>query len=130
MTAAALSLASQTPPRPISPEGVDIQWHAISPDGTRVAAYGPDQVITLYPVTPGPAVRTSLPLNDEPIDWTADGKSLYVFRRGEVPARIYRANVTTGQKTLWREIQPALLVVHAASLNPRSKGCHYVVEEE
>jgi L-aspartate oxidase len=26
-------------------------------------------------------------------------------------------------------IQTALLVVHAASLNPRSKGCHYVVEE-
>lgn len=26
-------------------------------------------------------------------------------------------------------IQTALLVVHAASLNPRSRGCHYVVEE-
>lgn len=26
-------------------------------------------------------------------------------------------------------IQTALLVVHAASLNPRSKGCHFVVEE-
>ena len=26
-------------------------------------------------------------------------------------------------------IQTALLIVHAASLNPRSKGCHYVVEE-
>ncbi|HVS51771.1 MAG TPA: FAD-dependent oxidoreductase [Opitutaceae bacterium] len=27
-------------------------------------------------------------------------------------------------------IQTALLVVHAASLNPRSRGCHYVVDEE
>ncbi|MBI5689035.1 MAG: FAD-binding protein [Verrucomicrobia bacterium] len=27
-------------------------------------------------------------------------------------------------------VQTALLVVHAASLNPRSKGCHYVTEEE
>ena len=27
-------------------------------------------------------------------------------------------------------IQTALLVVHAASLNPQSKGCHYVVEED
>lgn len=27
-------------------------------------------------------------------------------------------------------IQTALLVVHAASLNPRSKGCHYVVQQE
>ncbi len=27
-------------------------------------------------------------------------------------------------------IQTALLIVHAASLNPRSKGCHFVVEED
>jgi L-aspartate oxidase len=27
-------------------------------------------------------------------------------------------------------VQTALLVVHAASLNPRSKGCHFVTEEE
>jgi L-aspartate oxidase len=27
-------------------------------------------------------------------------------------------------------VQTALLIVHAASLNPRSRGCHYVVEEE
>jgi L-aspartate oxidase len=26
-------------------------------------------------------------------------------------------------------VQTALLVVHAASLNPRSRGCHYLVEE-
>jgi L-aspartate oxidase len=27
-------------------------------------------------------------------------------------------------------VQTALLVVHAASLNPRSKGCHFITEEE
>jgi L-aspartate oxidase len=27
-------------------------------------------------------------------------------------------------------VQTALLVVHAASLNPVSKGCHFVAEEE
>ena len=27
-------------------------------------------------------------------------------------------------------VQTALLVVHAASLNPVSKGCHYVVAED
>jgi L-aspartate oxidase len=27
-------------------------------------------------------------------------------------------------------VQTALLIVHAATLNPRSKGCHYVVEED
>jgi len=27
-------------------------------------------------------------------------------------------------------VQTALLIVHAASLNPHSRGCHYVVAEE
>ena len=27
-------------------------------------------------------------------------------------------------------VQTALLVVHAAALNPRSKGCHYVASDE
>jgi L-aspartate oxidase len=30
---------------------------------------------------------------------------------------------------LCNAVQTALLVVHAASLNPESKGCHYVVDE-
>ncbi len=37
--------------------------------------------------------------------------------------------VTRELVELRNAIQTALLVVHAASLNPRSKGCHYVVEE-
>ncbi|MGZ7077960.1 MAG: protein kinase domain-containing protein [Thermoanaerobaculia bacterium] len=93
-------------PQPISPEGVDFSWHAISPDGKQAAAYGPDHTITLYPVTPGAPFRTPLSPIEEPIGWTADGQSLYVFRRGEIPARIYRANVRTGAKTLWRELVP------------------------
>ena len=27
-------------------------------------------------------------------------------------------------------VQTALLIVYAASLNPRSKGCHYVIDRE
>ena len=94
-------------PQPISPEGVDFSWHAISPDGTRVAAYGPDSIVTLYPVIPGPAIRTPLSAGDEPICWTADGQSLYVYHRGEIPTKIYRVNVKTGAKTLFRELVPA-----------------------
>ncbi len=47
------------------------------------------------------------------------------------------AGVVRSPKRLTRElielrnaVQTALLVVHAASLNPHSKGCHHVVEEE
>jgi len=41
--------------------------------------------------------------------------------------RTYR--VTKDLIELRNAVQTALLVVHAASLNPVSKGCHYVVEE-
>ena len=41
--------------------------------------------------------------------------------------RTYRA--TRDLIELRNAVQSALLVVHAASLNPVSKGCHYVVEE-
>ena len=39
------------------------------------------------------------------------------------------ARLTRDLIELRNAVQTALLVVHAASLNPRSKGCHYVVEE-
>lgn len=43
----------------------------------------------------------------------------------------YRGCRLTGELVELRNaIQTALLVVHAASLNPRSRGCHYVVEEK
>jgi hypothetical protein len=38
--------------------------------------------------------------------WTADGKSIFMHRRGELPARIYRLDVETGQTTLWKEVMP------------------------
>jgi L-aspartate oxidase len=37
--------------------------------------------------------------------------------------------VTKDLIELRNAVQTALLVVHAASLNPVSKGCHYVIEE-
>jgi hypothetical protein len=38
--------------------------------------------------------------------WTADGGSIFVFRRGVLPALIYRMDVATGQHSLWKEIMP------------------------
>ena len=49
--------------------------------------------------------------------------------REEIGSFYRGCRVTRELVELRNAVQTALLVVHAASLNPRSKGCHYVVEE-
>jgi L-aspartate oxidase len=50
--------------------------------------------------------------------------------REEIQSFYRGCRVTRELVELRNAVQTALLVVHAASLNPRSKGCHYVVEEK
>jgi hypothetical protein len=44
--------------------------------------------------------------NDLPIQWTADGRSLYVYDPGELPARISTVELATGRRAPWLEIMP------------------------
>jgi eukaryotic-like serine/threonine-protein kinase len=47
-----------------------------------------------------------LTTNDEVIRWNLDGRSLLVYRRAQVPARIERLDLSTGKRDLVREIAP------------------------
>jgi hypothetical protein len=38
--------------------------------------------------------------------WTADGRGLWVWRHGEIPARVYQLDVASGRRSLWKEIRP------------------------
>ena len=93
---------------PVSPEGVDPLVMALAPDGSQVAGVGPDGKAYLYSLTGGPtkAVSGFLP-SEQPIEWSADGKSLYVYQPGEFPAKVYQLDLTTGKRTLWRSLAPA-----------------------
>jgi hypothetical protein len=53
-----------------------------------------------------PRPISGLTPGDLPVQWTADGASLYVFRRGEIPAKVFLCDVATGQKRPWKEIRP------------------------
>jgi dipeptidyl aminopeptidase/acylaminoacyl peptidase len=95
-------------PQAISPEGVNASAFVISPDRQLVAAVGPDQKGYLYPVSGGePRPISGLATGEEPIEWTADGHSLYIYRAGELPAKVYRLDLTTGQRTLWKQLMPS-----------------------
>jgi dipeptidyl aminopeptidase/acylaminoacyl peptidase len=92
-------------PRALTAEGT---WAlSISPDGRAAAAIGTDQGISVWPTAGGAAqlVRGSLE-GDRPVAWTADGRSLWVFRRDEVPASIHRLEIATGTRRLWKKIAP------------------------
>jgi len=98
-----------TQPRPITPEGVGLFFgNPVSPDGELVATLGLDQQAALYPVKGGsPRAVRSLEAGEQPIRWSTDGRSLYAYRRGDLPARIYRVELASGRRTLWKEVMPA-----------------------
>ncbi len=94
-------------PRPISPEGYRAVNGTVSPDGKVIAVVGPDRKNYLYPVEGGePAPIPGLADLEVPLGWTADGRSLYVYKRGEYPARVFRLDAATGKREFWKELTP------------------------
>jgi serine/threonine protein kinase/dipeptidyl aminopeptidase/acylaminoacyl peptidase len=95
-------------PRAITPEGVSATQWVISPDGKLIAAVGPDQNGYLYPVEGGdPRPIRGFPQGNTPVSWSADGRSLFTYRSGDLPAKIFRLDLATGEKQPWREIMPS-----------------------
>ena len=43
---------------------------------------------------------------DRPVTFSSDGRSLWLFRRGEVPGHVYQLDVATGQRRLWKTLEP------------------------
>jgi eukaryotic-like serine/threonine-protein kinase len=95
-------------PTAISPEGIDPLVLALSPDGTQAASVGPDGQAYLYSLTGGPAKTVpGFVAGEQPIEWSADGKSLFVYRPGEFPAKVNQLDLNSGKRTLWRTLAPA-----------------------
>ena len=93
---------------PISPEGVNGTSFVISTDSQWVAGIGPDQHGYLYPVNGGdPRPIKGLNPGEQPITWSADGRSLYIYQPGELPARVDRLDLQTGQRSLWKQLMPS-----------------------
>lgn len=97
--------------KPLSAEGI---WgdayrpFAVSPDGRMVAGMTSQQTIALYD-----AEGAAQPVNvggvepgEVPIQWSADGAALFVYRPTALPARVFRVNLATGARELWKEFTP------------------------
>ena len=94
-------------PRPITPEGVTLAIAgAISPDGRSIVAFGSDRRLMVYPSEPGePRPLPGVEPDELPVRWTPDGRAIWVASN-QVPMRVHRLDVTTGKRTLWKELVP------------------------
>jgi serine/threonine protein kinase/Tol biopolymer transport system component len=96
--------------RAVTPEGiaVGLPGFAITSDGKNVAAIGPDRNGVLYPVDGGsPRPLAGLAEGEFPLRFSPDDRSLYVWKRGDVPARVSKVDVATGRREVWKELLPA-----------------------
>ncbi len=118
-------------PKPITNEGVNGSLVAISPDGKQVALVGADQIPALLAVDSGEMHPIpGLVAGEAPIAWTSDGRSLYVYRLGEVPATVNRVDLATGRKELWKQLVPPDVsgVTDISSVLITPDGKNYVYE--
>ncbi|HET8773775.1 MAG TPA: protein kinase [Thermoanaerobaculia bacterium] len=105
--------------KPLSPENIwsgGIRSFAVSPDSRFVAGMNAQGTIVLYPVDGTSSMpvdgSASIPVagveaGEIPIQFAADGASLFVYRPTTLPARVHRVTLATGQRELWRELTAA-----------------------
>jgi hypothetical protein len=83
----------------------------ISPDGKWIAAQGGAlgrPVLMLFPIDGGaPKIVPGAEPDDVVARWADDNRSLFVFKRNELPARIVRLDVESGERKPWLELMPA-----------------------
>jgi Tol biopolymer transport system component len=94
-------------PQAISPEGVGTRF-VVSPSGDTVAGLGTDHKIFLYSIQGGePRPVPGVEANEVPTGWSSDGRSLFVLRYGELPARLMQIDVASGKRKPWKDLVPA-----------------------
>ena len=93
-------------PRAITPENVS--GYQVTPDGRFVLGRAPDRNFYFYPIAGGaPVPVPALKRGDVPTRFSPDGRALFVATFGKIPAMLYKVDLTTGARKLWREAMPA-----------------------
>jgi len=95
-------------PKAISAEGYGSYGAPLSPDGKYFVASCLDLKPCLVPLTgdePRPIPNTEI--LDQPFQWSEDGRSLYMFRLGAVPATIDLVDIVKGKRRSVKTVAPA-----------------------
>jgi Tol biopolymer transport system component len=94
--------------KPVTPEGVTARL--VSPDGKHLLTETVGQGFGLAPLDGGgsPVPVRALEPTDDPLRWTADGRSLFFSSSKDTfPARVYRLDLETGRREVWKEFMPS-----------------------
>jgi hypothetical protein len=79
-----------------------------SADGSHLALVMSDRRTYLFDLKSGHAALVpGLEPDERPIQWSDDGHVLYVGRSGELPAKVHRVDIETGERSLWKTLMPA-----------------------
>jgi predicted Ser/Thr protein kinase/Tol biopolymer transport system component len=82
-------------------------WPPLSPDGAFLAGLGRHGEILVLPLAGGEPRRWAGEgprLGIAPAGWTADGRGLFVYRLGDVPANVQKLDLSTGLLEPWRQL--------------------------
>jgi Tol biopolymer transport system component len=79
----------------------------IAPDGKALLVRGPDRKRYMYPIAGGePTAVPGAGAGESYIQWTPDGKFLFVSRVGEIPLDVQRLELATGRREPWKTLAP------------------------
>jgi len=100
-------------PRPVTSEGMT--GVLLSPDGKQIAAIDRYGEYYLCPVAGGEPRAIDGILDDDIglLQWSGDGRALFVRGAGDLVLRIYKLDLSSGRQELWKELSapdPAALV--------------------
>jgi Tol biopolymer transport system component len=91
-------------PDPVTPDGAAGPF-VVSPDASVVVVQNPEGRLARYPLAGGnPTPLAGADNGDQPLAWSPDGRNIWVLNRTSTPARIFRIDLATAQRTLWRDI--------------------------
>jgi hypothetical protein len=96
-------------PVALLPEGMTVSGNnLISPDGSRILAIDADERLSVCTFAapacrPVPGVREG----EDVAGWSADGKSVFTYRKLDTPVQVDRLDVASGARSPWKTLHPA-----------------------
>jgi serine/threonine protein kinase len=117
-----------TPVVSIHPER--FESNILSYDGKYVVARNLDGAPMMYSVDGAePHAIIGMDTEDVWINWSRDGRSGYIFRWGEVPARVFRLDLSSGKKQLITTLLPndqvGVTTIMTVRITPDGKSYAY-----
>ncbi|HET9794412.1 MAG TPA: protein kinase, partial [Thermoanaerobaculia bacterium] len=106
-------------PRLFTAQGFGASGKPISPDGRLAVAYRDWQEdLFLLPLGAGPIRPIPDTKQLDPVGWTPDGRSIFAFESGSIPARIVKIESSTGARTPYESLFPTSIPTVISIRNP------------